>query len=236
MIESRGIPTAVVGLVRLHMEKSQPPRGLWTPFLLGRPLGEPGDAAFQKRVITQALRLLERRDGPVILQDFPEDAPNSSDTPGWTSPVMLPAPSAQGSPEAWRAALTAEMAVVEPAWRRAQQRFGRTTVGLSQRAPGDWPGLFARFLAGELPPGPAPAIAAPALALRFAVDDIKAFYTEAAMSLGQPGSARQIDAWFWRQTVAGLCLKALREAGMASENTALRTVAGRFFVPAPWLP
>jgi hypothetical protein len=235
MIEARGMPTTVVGLVRLHMEKSQPPRGLWTPFQLGRPLGEPGDAAFQKRVLRQALKLLERTDGPSILEDFTEDAANWADTPGWQSPAAVPAPASPATPGEWAAALSAEMALVRPHWAEARRRFGRTTVGVGQRAPEAWPDLVASFLAGGLPPGPSAGLAAPALALRFAVDDIKAFYSEAAMSDGKPGSARQIDAWFWRETLAGRALKALREFGMASENSALKTVAGRFFVPAPWL-
>lgn len=235
MIESRGVATTVVGLIRLHMEKSQPPRGLWTPFQLGRPLGEPGDAAFQRRVVLQALKLLERRDGPVILEDFAEEAPNWSELAGWRPPFSLPAPVAATSSATWAEALTAELAAVAPHWQKARARFGRTTVGVGQRAPEAWPNLFAAFLAGELPAGPSAELAAPALALRFAIDDIKAYYTEAAMSDDRPGAARQIDAWFWRETVAGSVLKQLRLVGMASDNNALKTVAGRFFVPAPWL-
>src|ERR1700721_2901202 len=64
MLEGRGTPTVAIGLVRPQMEKTPPPRGLWTPFQLGRPLGEPEDSAFQRRVLLQALGLLERRDGP----------------------------------------------------------------------------------------------------------------------------------------------------------------------------
>ena len=235
MIESRGMPTTLVGLVRPHMEKSQPPRGVWTSFQLGRPLGEPGDAAFQKRVMRHALSLLDRTDGPVILEDFGEDAPNGSETVGWTSPVVLPASVVPATPRQWAVALSDEIETVRPFWMKARQRFGRTTVGVGRRQPEQWPELVAAFLAGELPPGPSSDIAAPALALRFAVDDIKAFYTEAAMSEGKPGAARQIDAWFWRETLAGQALKALRIAGMASDNSALKTVAGRFFVPAPWI-
>jgi hypothetical protein len=67
-------------------------------------------------------------------------------------------------------------------------------------------------------------------------DDIKAFYYEAAQAEGWAPSARQIDTWFWRQTVAGQLLIALRAMAMASENNALKTVGGRFFVPAYWLP
>jgi hypothetical protein len=61
-------------------------------------------------------------------------------------------------------------------------------------------------------------------------------YGEAAAATGAPPSARQADQWFWRQTQAGALLLALREVAMASENNALKTVGGRFFVPTHWLP
>jgi len=67
-------------------------------------------------------------------------------------------------------------------------------------------------------------------------DDVKAFYGEVAQADGAAPASRQIDAWFWRQTVAGQLLIALRAAAAASDNNAVRTVGGRFLVPAPWLP
>ena len=90
------------------------------------------------------------------------------------------------------------------------------------------------FLAGKLPA--VHELDTPALALRMLCDDIKAFYGEAAQAEGPAPSAHQIDTWFWRGTVAGRLLIALREVAMASENNALKTVGGRFFVPACWLP
>jgi hypothetical protein len=38
-----------------------------------------------------------------------------------------------------------------------------------------------------------------------------------------------------RHTVAGAMLQVLRRVAMESKNNALKTVGGRFFVPAPWL-
>ena len=61
-------------------------------------------------------------------------------------------------------------------------------------------------------------------------------FLKAAQARGSAPSARQIDTWCWRQTVAGRLLIALRAVAMASENNALKTVGGRFFVPAYWLP
>ena len=71
MLEERGLPTTVLALVLPQVEKTRPPRALMVPFMLGRPLGEPNDVPFQRRVLLQALRLLERTDGPVLLEHFP---------------------------------------------------------------------------------------------------------------------------------------------------------------------
>src|SRR6266516_3732515 len=106
--------------------------------------------------------------------------------------------------------------------------LGRTTVGLSFQLPEAWPAFAARFLAGELPD--AAGHDTPALALRFLCDDVKALYGEAAQAEGAAPSSRQADTWFWRQTVAGRLLIALRDLALTSENNALRTVGGRFFV------
>lgn len=115
-----------------------------------------------------------------------------------------------------------------------QQRYGRTTVGLSGQEPDAWPGFTAAVLRGELP------VAAPhattALSVRFLCDDVKALYSEAAQAVGPAPASRQIDGWFWTATVAGQLLIALRTATMASDNNALKTVGGRFVVPTPYLP
>ena len=227
MLEERGLPTTVLALVLSQVVKTRPPRAVMTPFMLGRPLGEPNDAAFQRRVLLQALRLLERTDGPVILEHFPDDNPSWFDRPDWVPAVTLPAP---GNPMDWQV----ELDLTLPGWERFKARFGRTTVGLAGQPPEDWAAFATSFLTGALPT--VPAHDTPALALRFLCDDIKALYGEAVQADGAPPSARQIDGWFWRQTVAGQLLIALRGAAMVSENNALKTVGGRFFVPAPFLP
>lgn len=234
MLEERGFSTVAIASVRAQAEKTRPPRALWTTSQLGRPLGEPGDALFQRRVMLAALALLERTDGPVILEDFNEDPPGWQDAPDWRAPLLRATAQPLETPDAWADAFGAELSALLPLWQIAQTRFGRTTVGLSFQAPAAWPRFATRFLAGELPT--VPELGTPALALRMLSDDIKALYGEAAQAEGPAPSARQIDVWFWRQTVAGRLLVALRTAAMASENNALKTVGGRFFVPAYWLP
>lgn len=219
MIEARGIATVVIGLVRPHLEVTRPPRALFVPFELGRPLGEPEDAAFQTRVLAAALALLERDGGPVILEDIPDDAPGAADNPAWRPPFV-----ANG------ADLAAELAAALPAWRDVVARRGRTTVGLSRLPPEAWPDLIAAMLA-DTPPHPGAS-----LTLRYVADDLKALYGEAAQPLGAPPpSSRQLNRWLFGATVAGRTLVALHDAGTTGGNEALRTVA-RFMVPVPYLP
>ena len=225
MMETRGFATTAIGLVRYQMEQVRPPRGLWTPFQLGRPLGEPEDAAFQRRVLMQALGLLERTDGPVVLEDFPDDPPGWTDRAGWAPPFEA---------GAGTDGFGAELERVRPFWEAAQARFGRTTVGVSGQAVAAWPDYVERALHGELVAvAPLPTGAA---SLRFLSDDIKAMYSEAAQAHGPAPASRQIDAWFWRGTVAGRVLIALRTTALASGDEALKTVGTRFIVPAIYVP
>jgi hypothetical protein len=233
MLEDRGLATVAIAAVRAQAENTRPPRALWTSSQLGRPLGEPGDPAFQRKIILAALGLLTRTDGPVILAEFHEDPAGWTDNPAWQAPLVRMPAAMPDTPSGWAEAFAAELSALMPAWQRARARFGRTTTGLSFLAPSAWPGFVAACLAGDLPV--AEGHATTALSLRFLCDDVKAFYGEAGQADGSPPSSRQVDTWFWRQTVGGALLQALRAAGMGSENTALKTVAGRFFVPTPWV-
>jgi hypothetical protein len=234
MLEERGLATTVIAAVLPQVEKTRPPRAVFVPFMLGRPFGEPNDPTFQRRVLMQALRLLERTDGPVILEQFPDDNPSWFDRPDWKPAVDLPMPGTYQNASAWEAAFRAELQSVLPVWERFKSRVGRTTVGLAGQPPEAWAAFATSFLDGALPT--VSLHDTPALALRFLADDLKALYGEAVQADGPPPSARQIDRWFWRQTVAGQLLIALRSMSTESENNALKTVGGRFFVPVPYLP
>jgi hypothetical protein len=186
-------------------------------------------------VLRAALSLLERDAGAPVLEDFPEDAPGQREHPGWTPPFDLPAPRDPVSAAEWEHALVAEMALLRPWAERARARFGRTTVGVSSQPPEAWPRYAAAFLAGELPAPPAP-LASSALALRFLADDLKAYYMEAVQAVGAAPAINQINAWLFRETVAGRILLALRRVALSSDNAALKTAGGRFLVPAQWVP
>lgn len=61
-LEQRGIATVVLQFLREVAIKVGPPRGLHVPFPHGFALGKPLDTTGQRRVLNQALSLLERQD------------------------------------------------------------------------------------------------------------------------------------------------------------------------------
>jgi hypothetical protein len=229
-LEEEGIATVAISLVRPQTENTRPPRALWVPFELGRPFGPPNDPAFQRRVILAALRLLERDSGPLIIEDFPDDDPRAQPDPAW-HPQFVPAASVDGSAEELAARLEAEIPLLRGAHDRWLSQHGRTAVGLSALPMADCGRYVANWVRGKAPPSPRDGFSAP-LILRFAVDDVKAYYLEgAATGAGKP-SSRQLGDWFWNETAAGAAIYALRDACLASEDERLKLIAGNFMVPA----
>ncbi|MSP49318.1 MAG: hypothetical protein EXQ95_08335 [Alphaproteobacteria bacterium] len=223
IIETHGVATVVISLIRLHTEKIRPPRALWVPFQLGRPLGSPGEPAFQTRVLRRALALLERRDGPVILEDFAEDEPRSADDPAWSPPFAATAGAVDGR------RLHRELDQVLPAYRQAVAARARSTVGLAGVPLPEAVAFIGWLLSGSLPVSPSPALTA-AQALRFIADDLKAAWTEAASLTGKP-SSRQLADWLWERTVLGRALLRIRELALQSEDSSFKAAGGSLLVP-----
>jgi hypothetical protein len=228
--EEEGIATVAISLIRPQTENTKPPRALWVPFELGRPFGPPNDPAFQRRVILAALRLLEREGGPVIIEDFPDDDPRAQPDPGWHGPPV-PATAADGSAEALAARLESEIPLLEDAHDRWFAQHDRTTVGLSGLKMADGGRYVADWVRGKAPPSPRDGFSS-ILMLRFAVDDLKAYYLEAAAAGPARPSSRQLGDWLWNDTAAGAAIIALRAIGLASDDERLKAVLGSFMVPA----
>jgi hypothetical protein len=229
-LEEEGIATVGISLIRPQTENTKPPRALWVPFELGRPFGPPSDPAFQKRVILAALRMLERKTGPVVIEDFPDDDPRAIPDPSWRPP-FIPTAVAAGSAESLAARLETEILLLRGAHERWVAQHRRTTVGLSGLPVGESACYVADWLRGKAPPSPREGFSAP-LILRFAVDDVKAFCLEAAAAGPAKPSSRQLGDWFWNETAAGAAIHALRIALQASEDERLRLIVSNFMVPA----
>lgn len=234
VLEKAGIPTTGISLIRPHSEKMNVPRALWTTFELGRPFGVPDNPDFQRDVLRASLALLERTDGPVIT-DYPLDAPSGSADAedvqeGWACPVSFDIPVTDDRSQIVRAA-EAEFTGLEPWYRMALDRRGRTTVGVSGIEPRACFDLLAGYASGgeAMPSGQA---RTPAEALRFAIEDLKAWYQEAATA--QPGSpsAVRLRTWFWRETALARLFAEVRVRALSSDDPAVKTVGARQLVPS----
>jgi hypothetical protein len=228
-LEEEGIASVAISLIRPQTEHTKPPRALWVPFELGRSFGPPNDAAFQTRVIVAALRLLERTDGPVIIEDFPDDDPRARPDPAWRPPA-LPSPPAAASAAALADLLPAEIEALGDAHRRWVAQHGRTTVGLSGLPVDACARYVADWLLGKAPPSPREAFSPPLL-LRFAVDDLKAYCLEAAAAGPARPSSRQLGDWLWNDSATGAAIHALRAAYGEAADERLKLIAGNFMVP-----
>jgi hypothetical protein len=228
-IEEEGIATVAISLIRPQTENTKPPRALWVPFELGRPFGPPSDPAFQKRVILAALRLLERADGPILIEDFPDDDPRAQPDPAW-GPPFATRPVDAASAAALADWLEADATSLREAHRRWVAQRGWTTVGLSGLTIGDAARYAADWLRGAAPPSQREGFSGPLL-LRFAVDDIKAYCLEAAAAGSAKPSSRQLGDWLWNETAVGAAIDALRAELLASEDERQKLVGG-FMVPA----
>ena len=71
----------------------------------------------------------------------------------------------------------------------------------------------------------------PVQALRWAVDEVKAYYLEAiAAGPGMP-SSRQAQGWFWDKTLAARTIIALRNQLLASEDNRTQAIGRMSLVP-----
>jgi hypothetical protein len=228
-IEEEGIATVAISLIRPQSENTKPPRALWVPFELGRPFGPPSDPAFQKSVLRAALRMLEEGGGPVRIEDFRHDDPRAQPDPGWRPPLPV-ATVDDGSPTALGDAFEREMARLAEAYDHAVKARGRTTVGLSGLPIAEAAHYVAAWLRGANPESSVADMSAP-LALRFAIDDVKAYFLEAGLIPGSKPSSRQLGDWFYNETAAGKVLFALRRANLDAADERLKLIASNFIVP-----
>ena len=229
-LEEFGIPTVQISLIREHTVAFNAPRALWVPFMLGRPFGAPTDTVFQKRVLQEALKLLEHDREPII-QDFTDDAPPDQlgyDDQQLVCPVSFPSQSKVGT---LREQVISEVAQLK-AWHQVStQARNRTTLGVT----GASPERIADFVTSWLGSNPEQILYAPdqpaAVSLKFATDELKSFYFES--KLAQPGqhSAKSVQDWFWFETSGGEALLALRAKLAAEGDPAFKGLATLSMVP-----
>ncbi len=227
--EEEGLPTTLISLVRPQTEKVGPPRALWVPFELGRPLGAPDKPEFQRRVLMSCLELLEADSGPLIV-DFPDDAPEAEDITGWACPINLAPPEDVADVETDLAsALEAEVVQLAPWYDLGFRNRKRTSVGISGLDVDAIAPFVASFLGDNPAESPREDMERTEV-LKLACDDLRAYCIEAATA--QPGlaSSKELANWYWGDTAAGKTVLAVKAACLASSDESLRYL-GLFLVP-----
>ncbi len=225
--------TAGLSLIRLHSEKMRPPRTLWVPYELGRPLGAPNDTALQTRILRALIALLDAPSGPV-LEDFPDDdvtAADPNDFSGMTCPIAFNHAAAQDT--SLTGQVRREIAQLLPWYDLARERRGRSTFGAAGLDIHALVGLLIAWSEGTPPAseGNLPHEAT----LKLAVEDLKAFYLEAAGAQPSPMTSAGFAHWLWHDTAGGRLLVAVHKACVAAPNPAWRVVGANYIIPrAQW--
>ena len=216
VFEAAGLATVALGSVRNQLERTAPPRGLFCDFPLGRPLGRPGDADFQHRVLAHALDLVERATAPIVEQ-FAESIADDGD--GATACPLPPRhdpslPAAVDEARGLRPAYDRGVAAQGP------ERGDATGTGRVV-APDDIPAALAAFVrVAEGVPWKEAGI--PGIPARVS-QDIRGYYETAALALVEhTPAAWETTRWFLHHTEAGRTIRAARAAmEAAGEKTAI---------------
>jgi hypothetical protein len=219
----------VIALVPQHAQRIKPPRTLLVPFDLGRPLGVPEDAGFQHRVVSAALELLERVDGPVF-QEYEEQAPERDDESeeGWSCPVTF---KKKGTDESIEQQLLSEIGLLQPWYDKGRSERGYSSFGVSEMNLEEIVSFLASFLEDR------PASSVPLSnysisdALKYAAEDLKAFHNESATS--QPGrvTLSEVENWYWGETAAGRLVREIKNTCTDHTDPMVKIVAAFTLVP-----
>ena len=210
--------TVAIGSIRGQIYGTAPPRGLFCDFPLGRPLGVPGDAAFQRRVIERAFAMLERtqpsvEDYEVVIED------------GETQPLVCPLP-ARMDPNAHPA--IDEAKGLRPAYDRAIAKYGNRAGAVRLLDADSVPAAIESFIrVAEGHPWKQAGI--PGIPARVS-QDIRGYYEMAAMEIADHTPAAWAGyRWFRDQTKTGEVIKKARDA---MRDSGAKEPLWRFLMPS----
>jgi hypothetical protein len=221
VFEEHRLVTTSISLVREHTEKVKPPRALFVPFPFGHPLGEANDADLQTQVMRAALALLDEAAGPVLV-DYPEDVYAGQD-------INLAQASSVSNSEI-SADVAFEVTTLRPYYEQwVSAHAGRTAVGVTRVDQRRFRGLvrvLEAYVAGrdvDVPEWnrdvPLPQF------VRWAADDLKAFYLEARMQQKPAASFQELNGWLWSQTALSNLLRGVRDRMRGQDDPKLDALA-----------
>ena len=201
----------------------------------------PNNPEFQLGVLRALLGLFSRPSGPVI-EDYDIDVPEGTaqgEESAWACVLPLPPLDEAKDPvESLKQALSLEVSSLLPWYQESLSVSGRTTFGLSGLTAdsilviADYLGDIAAGNDVEVPDALADYVEG---GLRYLVDDVKAYYMEAAKEQPgavPPGGARMWQ-WFYHETYMGSALYDIRDR-FAAEHTRQSRESG--IEPSPVAP
>ncbi len=208
--------TASISLIKEQTERVNPPRALWVPFALGRPLGSAEDPQFQRNVIRAALAMLETATEPTI-EDYPVEAPDEAGPGQWACPLSIAPPD---TPATATGRLLAEVSRLRPWSAETRRARGRTLFGASGAAI-DQVDEVVRALTsiaetGDVTSMPAGEVAwsmPPPLLIRHLADDLRTLYHEAIAARPGPDAPNHdaLNQWIFTETALGEVLLAVAD-------------------------
>ncbi len=209
--------TIVLGSIREQLLNTAPPRGLFCDFPLGRPLGKPGDAAFQHRVLAHGFSLLEH--SKPVLEDFPERVADQG-----SEILVCPLP-ARYDPDAHPA--VDEARGLRTAYDRAVAEHGERVAATRTVKPDNIPQALEAFI--RIAQGtPWKEAKIPGVPARVA-QDIRGYYETAALAIAEHTPAAWASTrWYRDSTKAG---EVIRSAQLAMKNAGVRRDLWAFLLP-----
>lgn len=210
--------TVAIGSIREQIYGTAPPRGLFCDFPLGRPLGVPGDPAFQRRVIEHAFGLLDRRE-PVVEDYDVVIADEASEV------LVCPLP-ARMDPDAHPA--IDEAKGLRPAYERAVAKYGNRAGAVRLLDADSIPAAIESFIrVAEGHPWKQAGI--PGIPARVS-QDIRGYYEMAAMEIADHTPAAWAGyRWFRDQTKTGEVIQKARDA---MRESGAKEPLWRFLLPS----
>ncbi len=207
---------------------------MWCSFELGRPFGSPNEPEFQKRVLTAALNLLERTDGP-ILEDFPDPPPATpatsiEDLDGWSCPVNFGGPEPITLEDDPHGALAQEIDLMRTWYDLFVEKNKKTLLGISEVDFDVCVNYLVDFMLDENTEPPRTDIPRYQM-LKLALDDIKNYYFEAG--LARPGNAtdKELADWYYGETTISQILQKVNQVCAESDDEVLNTMSDRRIFP-----
>ena len=198
VFEAAGLSTITLGIVQGQLASTAPPRGLFVDFPLGRPLGKPGDAEFQHRVLVHAFSMLERAEPGIEV--FDESIPDEGGA------IACPVPP-RDDPDAHPA--VAEARGLRAAYDRAISTHGTRIGAFRVIGPDDVPAAIGTF-AAVADGAPWKEAGIPGIPARV-VQDIRGYYEAAALALSDHvPAAFEATRWFQHETEAGKAILGAR--------------------------